>query len=105
LLTAVVALVFSAPYWWPLDGIVGNLLSLSVKEDTVYADGYADASFRAARIGMKRDEIYALLGPPLYAWGNVEWWSRSPADTHYRERAFVFEGDTTVEKISGFWFD
>jgi hypothetical protein len=81
-----------------------------LKEDTVWADRYTDDGFRAVGLGMTRGDVYSLLGPPLYCWDNgggeiVEWWSRSPADTHYRRRAIVFQGDIVSKKIGEFWVD
>jgi hypothetical protein len=111
LLTAAVALAVSILFrWWPIDGVFGNLLAFVSPEDTVYAPGYTNEGFRAARVRMRRKEIHALLGPPLYTWDNgggitVEWWTRSPSDGDFRERAFVFNKDMSIEKISGYWLD
>lgn len=94
-----------------IDGISGNLFALLLPEDTEWAPGYTDEGFRAARAGMTRREIYALLGPPLYTWENyggaevVEWWTRSPEDGHYRQRAVIFHGDKAVRKVGQFWVD
>lgn len=96
--------------WWPIDGVFGNLLPIGVTEDTEWAAGYSDAAFREVRIGMKRDDVYALLGRPIQKWnwikGEVhESWTRSPGDTTYRERQIVFKGDTVVKNIGEFYFD
>lgn len=111
LFTTMVALLVNMAFRWrPIDGIEGAILSLFLREDTVWAEGYTNDRFRAVRIGMKRDEVYSLLGPPLYQWHNasgevVEWWTHSPDDTHFRQRAIVFQGDRARRKIARFWVD
>ncbi len=83
---------------------------LVVGDDTVWAADFTDEAFRTVRAGMTRSEVYALLGPPLEVWDNgpartYECWTRSPADTHYRERAVMFQGTKVVKKIGGLYVD
>ena len=116
---AVVALVLTAYRSWPLDGAVNVLLYQFVDEDdTVFADGYTDEAFRTVRATMKREEVYALLGPPINqrqhpdefksrpAPGEtVECWTRTPNDGDYKVREIVFKGDIVVRRYSEFYFD
>jgi hypothetical protein len=96
-----------------IDGISGNLLEVVFPEDedTEWAAGYTDNGFRAVSVGMTRKKVYELLGKPLYTWENyggaeiVEWWTRSPADTNFRQRAVAFQGDRVVEKVGEYWLD
>jgi hypothetical protein len=110
-LTTIVALaVYILFHWWPIDGISGNLFAYISSEDTVYADDYNDDGFRSIHASMTRDQVNALIGQPLGSADDVprqtrEWWTRSPSDGDYRERAVVFEQVTVVEKIGQFWLD
>jgi hypothetical protein len=111
LLTVLGALALSAYRYWPVEGIFGYGLSVVFGEDTEWAGGYTDEGWRVVRIGMNEADVHSLLGPPLYVvWdrgGTVttHWWTRSPSNGDYRERAVVFFGDKSVEKISGYWVD
>ena len=110
LMTAVFAIAFTAYRNWPIDGVGGRMLSIVIGEDTVWANGYTDDGWRTVHTGMSVAEVHALLGPPLYVWNNdgtetVHWWTRSPSDSDYRQRAVIFRGDKAVEKISGYWID
>jgi hypothetical protein len=93
-----------------IDGISGNLLAILYPEDTEYAADYTDAGFRAVQPGMPRLKAYKLLGEPFDKWNNgsgevVEWWTRSPSDTHYRQRVIIFHGDSVAKKDSEYWVD
>jgi outer membrane protein assembly factor BamE (lipoprotein component of BamABCDE complex) len=48
-----------------LDGLDGWFFSTGFPEDTVYAKGYSDGSFRKVHKGMNREEVLKLLGSPL----------------------------------------
>jgi hypothetical protein len=104
--TTVVAVIIGLLVrWWPIDGLLGNLLALGAEEDTVWAHGYSDSAFQAVRAGMGRREVYRLLGRPLRDWGDQEEWTYSPGDTHYRQRIVYFAGDVVVKKQADVWFD
>ena len=110
LFIAVVAMGLCAYRLWPIDGLIGNLFAIFNDEDTVWADGYTNEGWRSVAVGMKRDEVYALLGPPLDTQptgvaGTLECWTRSPADTDYRRRDLEFSGDRIVHKWSEYWID
>src|SRR3954447_20359 len=65
---------------------------------TSWAEGYTDKGFQAVRIGMTRDEVYALIGRPLevddkedpeeHNVYQVEHWSRSQIGYLTREISF-----------------
>jgi hypothetical protein len=103
ILIAILALLLTAYRWWPIDGVIdfGN------SDHTVWAAGYSDAGFRAVRVGMKRDQVYSLLGRPFeHSWVNprghtVEQWT-APSDSSsvFRRRDVIFSGDTVIEKVS-----
>jgi outer membrane protein assembly factor BamE (lipoprotein component of BamABCDE complex) len=48
-----------------LDGLDGWLFARTMGDDTVYAGKYTDAAFRQVHVGMDRQSIDRLLGPPL----------------------------------------
>ena len=108
LFVAAVSIALTAYRWWPIDGVISNLLAIRSEEDTVWADGYTDEAWRSVRIDMKRDEVYALLGLPLVKdidGGNAhECWTRSPADTDFFQRSLQFKGDTVICKWNRFFF-
>ena len=92
-----------------LDGFTGLLGGLLGHEDTVYASGYSDRSFRSIDSGMTRDQVHETIGLPLVVWTNqgalVEQWSRSPSDTDYRRRLIYFRNDRVTKKIAEYYFD
>lgn len=117
---AVAALVLSL-WWRSIDGVSGNILAFLMSEDTVWADSYSDDSFRSVRVGITRDEVYVLLGPPLEirrVLGTfdfdtrrqnpgevVECWTRTPENSDYRVRQIVFNGNLVVDKSAEFYVD
>ncbi len=50
---------------WSLDGLAGVVLTALLREDTAYAEGYTDRSFRAIRVGMAEQQVQTALGSPL----------------------------------------
>lgn len=101
-----------ALHFYLIDGIDGFLFSLAfAPEDTEYASGYNDFSWRLVRIGMTEGHVHHLLGPPLDRWlhrsggGYSERWSRSPGDTHYRCRVIVYERGRVVRKHNEYYVD
>lgn len=93
---------------WPLDGLEGLRGGLG-GEDTVYASGYSALAFQKIRIGSTRDEVRALLGPPLYGRKGIDFdyeiWSRSPGDTNFRRRTLEYSDDVVVEIVAEFYHD
>jgi outer membrane protein assembly factor BamE (lipoprotein component of BamABCDE complex) len=91
-----------ADSWWPLDG----LMLPNDRGTTYWANGYSDNGWRTVRVGMKRREVYDLLGPPLYVssvTSDGESWTRSSFDgVTYQRRTIVFQGDTVVRKETGY---
>lgn len=86
-----------------------GLLSL-LPEDTAYAPGYDEARFRALAAPTSAATALEQLGEPLYrsvARDGTETWvySRSPSDTHYRERVLHLRGGTVIEKHHEFYVD
>jgi len=63
---AVAAAVFQ---YWSLDGVGGALFSALFRDDTEYASGYSDRTFRRVKHGMSEETVRQLLGSPL-----VETW-------------------------------
>jgi outer membrane protein assembly factor BamE (lipoprotein component of BamABCDE complex) len=123
LATACIAVLIALVSIWArsLDGVLGNLFALVGPDDTVWADSYSGSSFRAIRPGMTRNEVYALLGPPLEVRQSnqmfdfdtarqnpgeiVECWTRTPEDSSYHVRQIVFKEDRVVDKNSEFYLD
>ena len=105
---------------WKLDGRDGLLSGLVVGEDTLYASGYSARAFGEVTVGMPREQVHSLLGAPLDSWtidsGEVhhsakrswdlaERWSRSPGDTHYRQRKVFYRADRVAVIVAEFYFD
>jgi hypothetical protein len=47
--TALVAVGLTLYRWWPLDGVMGSVGLLAFGDDTIWAKGYTDSGFRAAK--------------------------------------------------------
>jgi hypothetical protein len=108
------AMVLLALHLYLLDGINGWVFSkLAVGgEDTQYASGYTDSAFRAIRVGMPKEKVRELLGPPLDVGTSdppkrLEIWrySWSPSDTNYRIRVVHLRDGVVVDKVSEFYVD
>jgi outer membrane protein assembly factor BamE (lipoprotein component of BamABCDE complex) len=98
----IVAIALVAYRWWPIDGFDG-MFDLS-PGNTTWANSFTDDGFRAVRVGMKRDEVLALLGPPLEAGTSssgyrVDSWTQSVThlDRH-RTRIITYKGGTVINK-------
>ena len=108
LITAVVSAGLMLYRWWPVDGLWG-VVAVVWGDNTVWAPGYTDAGFRAVKIGMKRSEVYALLGRPLASESEptgegVDSWTEMGADTDcsVHIRRVLFRGDLVVSKFAEF---
>jgi hypothetical protein len=104
-----VALGLTVYRWLPLDGVSGILGPLMFGNDTQWAQGYTDSGFRAARVGMTREEVYKFLGRPLDLSSDcgmvVEHWTvldPSRVDCNLFVRDIWFQGDTVVKKVAEF---
>jgi hypothetical protein len=96
---------------WPVDGLEGLRGGLFL-EDTVFAPGYSVQAFSKVRVGMTREQVYELVGPPLDSWGSwgdagngYEQWSHSPGDHSYRRRVIEYTDDLVAEIDTEFWHD
>ena len=92
-----------------MDGFDGLIFSRMFHEDTIYAPGYSDGAFRRVTVGMPQVDVLALLGPPLSEWESCDnmamRWSKSPGDTHYRQRAIFFQNGVVTKTRSEFYVD
>jgi hypothetical protein len=99
LLTVMFVLVAINAYrWWPSGG----------RDGTTWASGYTDEGFQAVRVGMTRDEVYALIGRPLVVKlkedpedggpYHVECWSGISEEWDYRRREIYFDNDVVTSK-------
>lgn len=102
-----------------MDGIEGVVFAFA--DDTMWADRYSDNLWYKIQVGMKRSEVYALLGEPLDIRTRrnmfdfdtlrqgpgaiVECWTRTPANSHYHVRQIIFKDDMVVDKKNKFYFD
>lgn len=118
IVTAGTAIALTACRLWPLDGWLGIFCG---NGDTVWATGYSDNRWRSIHAGMTREEVYAVLGPPLEIRLSptlfdfdtprqnpgevVECWTRTPNNGSYSIRQLVFKGDDVVDKINEFYID
>jgi hypothetical protein len=121
LFVAGIAILLTAYRWWPLDGWIGIVFGSGSHHDTVWAEEYSDDGWSAVRVGMKRNDVYAILGRPLEIRNSrgmfdfdtirqnpgeiVECWTQSPNDSSYFLRHVVFSGDIVVDKINEFYID
>jgi hypothetical protein len=94
-----------------LDGLDGTVARVVLGEDTEFAPGYTDASFRRVREAMAAPEVEALLGVPLERRRGVTpddeawWYTRSRRGSHHRQRIVVFNHGRVSEVIHEFWVD
>src|SRR5262245_47373426 len=114
LIMALAAVVLTVYARRPLDGYGGSLWATALGDNTVWAPGYTDGGFRAIKSGMKRSEVYALIGQPLGSYSEptgevVESWTEMGElneSTHYdcsvHFRTITFRGDVVVEKVAEF---
>ncbi|HEX2851755.1 MAG TPA: outer membrane protein assembly factor BamE [Opitutaceae bacterium] len=81
--------------------------------DTRYAPAFSETAFARIKVGMTREEVTALLGPPLHssARGTGLRWDYTQdgkcvwADWAWLGRSVVFKEERVVEKISCVWYD
>ena len=107
---ALVAVGLTIYRWWPAEGIGGRFMAVVWTDNTVWAPGYTNAGFRAVKIGMKRSEVYALLGQPLETnprpgGGVIETWTdlgKDSFDCSIQFRCISFHGDVVIEKVAEF---
>ena len=120
-IVAILAVLFALTlmHFYLLDGLDGWLFSQGFTEDTIYAAGYGDAAFRRVRVGMTADTVLSILGDPLrtrtdpYALRSRagetsdECWAytKTPGDTHYRQRLICFSDGIVSTKESSYWVD
>ena len=93
-----------------IDSFQDHIFSLLNKSDTKYSEGYTDERFMQIKSGMKLEEVYNLLGEPLYK-SNKEnnilglQYSESPTDTHYFVRYVSIKNNRVKEVINYFYID
>ena len=98
---------------WFRHPIGDAILSRVLHEDTEYAGGYSEASFRRIALGAAEDDVRQLIGPPLSevrspagAPTDVCWvYSRSPSHRAFRARGFCFSNGKVVEVFRFWYFD
>jgi hypothetical protein len=97
-----------------LDGLDGLIWSSMFEEDTVYAPGYSDASFRKVANGMSESELKSLLGDPLslypaYKNRGQDWtswcYTKSQNSSHYRIRSVRIKENIVIGKHAEFYVD
>jgi hypothetical protein len=111
--TTVAVLLAAAARAWTssVNGLPTLIWVCILGEDTEWAADYTDEGFVAVTRGMPRAEVHRLLGAPLYTEEDqgrsqlIDWWTRSPSDSNYLQRAVVFRDDRAVDKVSEFWVD
>jgi hypothetical protein len=100
LATACVAVFRAVSPGTPLELVA----SLAFAEDTVYAPGFDERSFRSVAIGDSREAVLERLGEPLERWNaapnGVETWSytASPGTHSYWLRSIRFDDRGRVTK-------
>lgn len=93
-----------------IDSFQDHIFSLLNKSDTKYSEGYTDERFMQIKSGMRLEEVYNLLGEPLYK-SNKEnnilglQYSESPTDTHYFVRYISIKNNRVNEVINYFYID
>jgi outer membrane protein assembly factor BamE (lipoprotein component of BamABCDE complex) len=78
--------------------------------DTRYAPGFSEPKFAQVKIGMTREEVLKLLGPPLGATSSNRWSYTQDgkcrwADWAWLGREVIFRDDHVVEKVARVWYD
>lgn len=93
-----------------VEGVAGLALRLVYGENTQFAAGYSESAFRRVRAGQSEADVLQLLGEPLSRTTEKDGrtylkYSRSPTDTHYRNRLVVLKGNSVIETFSEFYVD
>ena len=90
--------------------------------DTKYAPNYNERSFGRVEVGMTKDQVLALLGPPLdthgfyrshpaYKASGDEVWSYTSdgaapwGDWAWLSREVIFRGDSVVQRVNWTYYD
>ena len=98
-------------YQIKFDGIIGELLGLTLKTDTEYSANYSDKKFSKVKVGMNENEVKELIGKPFVSWnyaGKIIYeYSRSLKDTNYRIRQIHFsqKNKNVIEINTEFYVD
>lgn len=105
-------LVGGAWYTLPAIDVVSNLLFFP--DDTIYAKGYSEGSFRGLETGQTSKDVAAAVGEPLErrlaAGDALEYWYYSKHGRRYESywnKILIFDASThlLVKKISEFYSD
>lgn len=94
-----------------LNGYSGLLLNvLLLTDDTKYSENYTGRKFLKVKVGMSKNEVFKLIGKPLYESEITDGttrlqYSESPKDTHYRIRQVYLKNGKVIERLSEFYVD
>lgn len=94
-----------------MDGLLGEIFLRVFGDDTEYAPGYSDDTFRAIKVGDTSDRVLLELGDPLATVNDraessrVLFFTRSPQSTHYRLRAIRIDDGLVKEVIAKVYVD
>lgn len=107
LLLASSALLFT--HYALLDGVKGLVFPIVFPDSTVYAPNYKEDAFRKLSLGMSKQDVIRVLGPPLEkdTCDGLERWrySGSSSDSHYRVRQLIFKNGHVVERTAFYLVD
>ncbi len=91
------------------DGVEGLVLGALFEEDTQYAPGFSDSRFLGVEPGQSTADVKGALGEPLSRVtdddGETWHFSRSPTDTHFRNRVVHFRNGVVTEAFAEFSVD
>ena len=116
-ITTVIGIIIVSGLLWThhisLDGLYGNFLSVIFQEDTLYTKSYTDLKYRSLKKGMSKNDVASIIGKPFYTKQEhnstelieIWWYSKSPADTHYRMRVVAFTNNVVNETIHYYYVD
>ena len=100
-----------ARYGYNLSDTMSSIITTG-QHATRYGAGYSDLALEQVRIGMRREDVHAILGEPLqrysYMQSNECWRYSLPASRsgHYHNRSVSFSQDGRVINVyKGFYFD
>jgi hypothetical protein len=104
IMTAIAAALF-AYRLLPIDRITEELFYPGYS-NTTWASGYSEDGFQTIRSGMKRKEVYAIIGPPLATEPpietnhSVELWTARSNGGPYQIRAIGYEHDVVIFTVA-----
>lgn len=106
-LLIIVISIILIPTFFFCDFVKEKVLVLMFGEDTVYVENFNEKEFFDIKIGMSREEVLKILGPPLEKAGGEKYWHYSwYRSGNFLKRVIIFDETNKVKKVKrGLYLD